>query len=208
MYGKFIVIEGIEGSGKTTAVKVVMKILRSHNICNIISTREPESTPLSKKLYMYIKNKIYKESINKYTELLIFYISRIQLLENVIKPALSKGIWVVSDRHDFSSEAYQCGGRKINKKFLNALRYEIIGNFKPNLILYLDVFPSVGLSRIKYRKLDYIEKEPLSFFKRVRKKYKKIVKNNKNTFTVNANETLEKVHFSIKKKLINWLKNV
>ncbi|MCR3754784.1 MAG: Thymidylate kinase [Candidatus Westeberhardia cardiocondylae] len=207
MRGKFIVLEGLEGSGKTTAAKNIVKILHANNIYNVINTKEPESTPLSKKIYALMQQELINEPITKYAELLLFYFARAQLVENIIKPALSRGTWVVGDRHDFSSQAYQGGGRKINKVLLNTLRKFILGNFYPDLILYLDVTPSIGLFRIKKkRKLDRIEKESLCFFNAVRTSYLKLVKKNKNISIVNANDTLKNVNMNIENIMINWLK--
>ncbi|CEN32183.1 Thymidylate kinase [Candidatus Westeberhardia cardiocondylae] len=207
MLGKFIVVEGLEGAGKTTASKEIIKILHNYGIFNIIKTREPGGTPLAEKMRVLIKTGFKQEPITKYAELLMCYIARAQLVENIIKPALLQGSWVICDRHDFSSFAYQGGGRKINKNLLKVLHYSILKNFHPNLIFYLDVSPIVGLSRIKKRnKTDRIEKETLSFFKRTRFYYKKLAKKNKYTFIIDANETLEKVNNSIKNTLKNWLK--
>nr|VXZ86164.1 Thymidylate kinase [Klebsiella pneumoniae] len=87
------------------------------------------------------------EVINDKAEVLMFYAARVQLVETVIKPALARGQWVIGDRHDLSTQAYQGGGRGIDRTMLATLRDAVLGDFRPNLTLYLDVTPEVGLQR-------------------------------------------------------------
>jgi dTMP kinase len=77
-------------------------------------------------------------------EVLMFYAARVQLVETVIKPALARGQWVIGDRHDLSTQAYQGGGRGIDQTMLATLRDAVLGDFRPHLTLYLDVTPEVG----------------------------------------------------------------
>lgn len=207
MKGKFIVVEGIEGAGKTTAIKYIIKLLTKYGIKNIKITREPGSTPLNEELRKLIKYSKNNEIINKKTELLILYAARVQLVETIIKPNLKKGIWIIGDRHNLSSIAYQTGGRKINKNITNTLSNLFLRNFKPNLTLYLDVIPKIGLKRIKKRKIkDRIEKESLNFFNKTRKYYLKIIKKQKNIKFINANNKIEYVNKKIKLIIKNWIK--
>ncbi|WDI78622.1 dTMP kinase [Candidatus Purcelliella pentastirinorum] len=207
MKGKFIVIEGLEGSGKTTAIKYIINILKKNGILKLKKTREPGSTSLNENLRKLIKNSIKNEIINKNTELLILYAARIQLLETIIKPNLKKGIWIIGDRHNMSSIAYQTGGRKIDRKITKTLTNLFLKNFKPDLTLYLDVTPEIGLNRIKNRKnKDRIEKESLNFFHRTRKCYLKIIKKQKNIKFINANNKIKHVHKKIKFIIENWIK--
>ncbi len=95
----------------------------------------------------------------------MLYAARVQLVETVIKPALARGAWVVGDRHDLSSQAYQGGGRGIDPQLMATLRDAVLGDFRPDLTLYLDVTPEVGLKRARARgELDRIEQESLDFF--------------------------------------------
>lgn len=110
MNGKFIVIEGLEGAGKSTAVSYVLDWLRSHGVAQLETTREPGGTPLAEKMRSIVKE-VHDEPLTIQAELLLMYAARVQLVENRIKPALAKGAWVVGDRHDLSSQAYQGGGR-------------------------------------------------------------------------------------------------
>ncbi len=109
------------------------------------------------------------EVINDKAEVLMFYAARVQLVETVIKPALARGQWVIGDRHDLSTQAYQGGGRGIDRTMLATLRDAVLGDFRPNLTLYLDVTPEVGLQRARARgELDRIEQESMNFFNRTR----------------------------------------
>ena len=109
----------------------------------------------------------------------MLYAARLQLVENVIKPALAEGKWVIGDRHDMSSQAYQGGGRQIDQQLLATLKQTILGDFEPDLTLYLDIHPEAGLARAHGRgKLDRIEQQSLDFFHRNRARYLELVNNN------------------------------
>lgn len=164
MRGKFIVIEGLEGAGKTTAHQVILKELEQAGISNIVMTREPGGTPLAEKLRHLIKHET-EEPVTDKAELLMLYAARVQLVENVIKPALAEGKWVLGDRHDMSSQAYQGGGRKLDRKLLETLKESVLGTFEPDLTIYLDLDPVIGLARARGRgELDRIEQQSLDFF--------------------------------------------
>lgn len=206
MNNKFIVIEGLDGSGKTTVISKLVQYLNRHNIYNIVITHEPGGTPISNVLRSFIKYGSTTESINDISELLMIYAARSQLLENIIKPSLSQGYWVIGDRYDLSSYAYQGGGRGIDESLLNILSKNVINDLLPDLILYLDVSPEIGFARIKNRhKIDRIEQEPLFFFHRVRSYYQKVAHLKKNIITINANQDLKKVSIDIYKHLDSWL---
>ncbi|SUC18600.1 thymidylate kinase [Proteus mirabilis] len=96
-------------------------------------TREPGGTPLAEKLRELIKQGIEGEKVTDKAELLMLYAARVQLVENVIKPALAQGKWVIGDRHDLSSQAYQGGGRGIDKALMKSLRDTVLADFKPDL---------------------------------------------------------------------------
>lgn len=84
-------------------------------------------------------------------ELLMLYALCVQLVENVIKPALAEGKWVIGDRHDLSSQAYQGGGRGLDKDLMLSLRNTVLADFRPDLTLYLDLDPAIGLARARAR---------------------------------------------------------
>ena len=176
MPGKFIVIEGLEGAGKSTALSHVVAWLQQHGITQIEQTREPGGTPLAERMRSIVKE-VHEEPLTMQAELLLMYASRVQLVENRIKPALAKGIWVVGDRHDLSSQAYQGGGRGIDPGLIGQIKQAVLGDFAPDLTLYLDISPEVGLQRARSRgALDRIEQEELSFFERTRRRYLELAK--------------------------------
>lgn len=203
---KFIVIEGLEGAGKTNASICIQQTLKECNIKNVILVRQPGSTPIAEKIRQLIKNNFYIEDFVKETELLLMYAARIQLVKKIIQPALKKGIWVISDRHDLSSLAYQGGGLGIKKKLINQLKHLFLKDFIPDLTIYLDVCPEIGLKRaLKRSKLDRIEHRSLNFFKKTRESYLKNIKLDKKTIKINANLDIHIVTQNIKSQVLKWL---
>ncbi|MBW5816196.1 dTMP kinase [Yersinia kristensenii] len=206
MNSKFIVIEGLEGAGKTTARDTVVATLHAQGINDIVFTREPGGTPLAEKLRDLIKQGIDGEVLTDKAEVLMLYAARVQLVENVIKPALARGSWVVGDRHDLSSQAYQGGGRGIDINLMTSLRDTVLGAFRPDLTLYLDLPPVVGLARARARgELDRIEQESLDFFERTRARYLELAAADSSIKTIDASQPLEQVSESISRVLKQWL---
>lgn len=206
MTGKFIVIEGLEGAGKTTARQVIVDTLHENGITDLIYTREPGGTPLAEKLRTLIKDGIDGETVTDKAEVLMLYAARIQLVDNVIKPALARGQWVIGDRHDLSSQAYQGGGRGIDRKLMQSLRDTVLGDFYPDFTLYLDLPPETGLSRARSRgELDRIEQESLDFFRRTRARYLELAESDSRIVTVDASQSMDNVHQSIRTAVLDWL---
>ncbi|AKA36977.1 dTMP kinase [Yersinia ruckeri] len=206
MDSKFIVIEGLEGAGKTTARDTVVATLQAQGINDIVFTREPGGTPLAEKLRDLIKQGIDGEVLTDKAEVLMLYAARVQLVENVIKPALARGAWVVGDRHDLSSQAYQGGGRGIDSQLMTSLRDTVLGTFRPDLTLYLDLPPAIGLQRARQRgELDRIEQESLAFFERTRERYLALAAADDTILTIDASQSLENVSAAIRRALTEWL---
>ncbi|WP_279205743.1 dTMP kinase [Obesumbacterium proteus] len=208
MKSKFIVIEGLEGAGKTTARDTVVDELRQQGIEDIVFTREPGGTPFAEKLRDLVKQGVENEKLTDKAEVLMLYAARVQLVDNVIKPALARGAWVVGDRHDLSSQAYQGGGRGIDARLMQSLRDTVLGDFKPDLTLYLDLPPAIGLERARSRgALDRIEQESLAFFERTRARYLALAEQDDSIITVDASQTLPEVTASIRTALQAWFKD-
>ncbi|AGB10355.1 thymidylate kinase [Vibrio parahaemolyticus SBR10290] len=206
MKANFIVVEGLEGAGKSTAIKTVLDTLKQAGIENIVNTREPGGTPLAEKMRALVKEEHEGEELKDMTELLLLYAARVQLVENVIKPALANGQWVVGDRHDLSSQAYQGGGRQIDASLMKNLRDTTLGDFKPAFTLYMDIDPCIGLERARGRgELDRIEKMDISFFERTRERYLEIANADPSIVVINAEQSIEEVSRDIQDALNEWL---
>ncbi|GKW01564.1 thymidylate kinase [Pectobacterium carotovorum subsp. carotovorum] len=206
MNSKFIVIEGLEGAGKTTARNIVVETLRSHGVKDVVFTREPGGTPLAEKLRELIKQGMADEKVTDKAEVLMLYAARVQLVDNVIKPALANGNWVIGDRHDLSSQAYQGGGRGIDQHLLRSLRDTVLGDFRPDLTLYLDLPPAIGLQRARQRgELDRIEQESLAFFDRTRSRYQELAAEDDSILTIDASQSIDVVSADIQATLQQWL---
>ncbi|WP_392566716.1 dTMP kinase [Utexia brackfieldae] len=204
--GQFIVIEGLEGAGKTTAIATVASVLKQRGMTDLVFTREPGGTPLAETLRTLIKQGIENDPLTYKAELLMFYAARIQLIENVIMPALAAGKWVVGDRHDLSTQAYQGGGRQIDPEFMAMLKTGVLGSFKPDLTLYLDLPPELGLTRAKQRgELDRIEQESLAFFQRTRERYLSLASQDSSIIIIDAAQSLDKVTEALIVSLNQWL---
>lgn len=208
MRSNYIVIEGLEGAGKTTARQLVVETLQSAGIHDMVFTREPGGTILAEKLRSLVLDiqSTGDEVINDKAEVLMFYAARVQLVETVIKPALARGQWVIGDRHDLSTQAYQGGGRGIDRTMLATLRDAVLGDFRPNLTLYLDVTPEVGLQRARTRgELDRIEQESMNFFNRTRARYLELAAADPSIRTVDATQPLDAVARDIRATIAQWM---
>lgn len=208
MASNYIVIEGLEGAGKTTARNTVVETLQQLGIEDLVFTREPGGTVLAEKLRSLVLDirSTGDEVIVDKAEVLMFYAARVQLVETVIKPALAKGQWVIGDRHDLSTQAYQGGGRGIDRQMLSVLRDAVLGDFRPNLTLYLDVTPEVGLTRARARgELDRIEQESWGFFERTRARYQELAAQDDSIRTIDATQPLEKVMADIRQTITAWV---
>lgn len=208
MGSKYIVIEGLEGAGKTTARDVIVDTLKTLGVGDMVFTREPGGTLLAEKLRSLVLDirSVGDEVITDKAEVLMFYAARVQLVETVIKPALASGSWVIGDRHDLSTQAYQGGGRGIDQTLLTTLRDAVLGDFRPDLTIYLDVTPEVGLKRARARgELDRIEQESLDFFNRTRARYLELAAQDATIRTIDATQSLEAVVADIRRTVTAWV---
>lgn len=205
--GRFIVLEGIEGAGKSSALNQIKKILIENKI-EVITTREPGGTQIGETIRNLIKEHRSDEILDSKSELLLFYAARIQLVEQIIKPALQKGCWVLADRFELSSFAYQCGGRKLDINFIKQLSRFSLNDFSPDFTIFLDILPVNGLQRVHKRgKVDRIEQESLQFFADVANCYHEQLKliKDKEVVIINANQPLSIVQNNIRNALEEYL---
>ena len=197
MKGRFIVVEGLDGAGKSTAISFVKKFLEQKNI-NAIYTREPGGTKVAEDIRNLALNNYTDERVHCDTELLLMYASRVQHINSLIKPNLDSDTTVVSDRFYWSSMAYQGGGRELGFTKLNALNANFIKDCEPDLIIYLDIDPLTGLQRAKkVGDPDRIEQAGLQFFERTRATFKNLVENCDYAVEIDASLSLEKIEESI-----------
>ncbi len=165
--GKFITLEGVDGAGKSTHLGFVAGWLTQQGR-EVIVTREPGGTPLGETL----RELLLHREMDADTELLLMFAARQEHLTRLIRPALERGAWVVSDRFTDASYAYQCGGRGIAMERIATLEAWVQRDFQPDLTLLFDVPPEVAEARRSAaRAADRFEREADSFFSRVRNVY-------------------------------------
>ena len=200
--GVFITLEGTEGSGKSTQLKTVEQYLQQHNR-RYIKVREPGGTPIAEEIRNLLKTPRKDDAMCDTTELLLMYAARAQLVNTVIKPAIEQGVDVICDRHDLSTVAYQGGGRGMDLGEIKAISKVVLGDFKPNLTILLDIDPIKGMQRAKARgELDRFEQSKMDFFVRVRNTYLECAKQDPNIIkVVNGDDTLDNVSSHIRKLL-------
>ena len=181
MKAKFITLEGIEGSGKTSSIKSITDLLDKKNISYVV-TREPGGSSIGKELRAILLDP--DTEISPEVELMLMLSDRKDHVEKIILPNLEKGNWVVSDRFMDSSIAYQGGGRQLGKKLIISVA-EYLNLPQPDLTLLFDLPVEISLSRVKARgELDRFEKEELEFHKRIRNTYLDLAKNNSNRIEI------------------------
>jgi dTMP kinase len=207
MNGKFIVVEGLEGAGKSSVIGLIVDALKNAGK-SVEQTREPGGTPMAEAIRDCVKHD-WDEQVSEETELLLMYAARVQLLTNRIYPALESGVWVVGDRHDLSSQAYQGGGRGVSPDTMSAISHIALKGFKPDLTIYLDVEPAIGLERARGRgELDRIEQSGIAFFERTRKRYLALANDDDSIQIVDAMQPMESVHADVYGIINNYIAGV
>ena len=169
MQAQFLTLDGIDGSGKSTHLATMREWFERRGM-PVLFTREPGGTPLGEELRRLLLSPDSRVGLR--TETLLMFAARRQHLEDVILPALNKGIHVVSDRFTDATFAYQGGGRGIPAADIEVLENWVQGSLRPNLTLLLDVPLEVSFKRIaRSREKDRFEQEEAEFFTRVRHAY-------------------------------------
>ena len=201
MNGKFITLEGGEGCGKSTQIKLLAEYLRRKNI-DVVLTKEPGSTEEGKILRQLLVTGD-KDKFDAISECLLYYADRRCNLNKVVWPALKDGKWVISDRYADSTEAYQYYGydKRVDFQTLQSLYKIVAGDFKPDLTLILDIDPETGMRR-SYAKAETMEVKELRFESRqmefhhnLRRGFLEIAKREpQRCAVVNADADIETVH--------------
>ncbi len=206
MKGKFIVLEGIDGCGKTTQINELYKWLPKSGLINknatLIKTREPGGSILGREIRDMILNNNKSNSPSILTELLLYSADRAEHISKVILPALQNGNWIISDRFSGSTLAYQGYGREISIDIIKKLENIVCQNIKPDLTIFLEISPEESILRRKNKVADRIESEGLEFLKKVNHGFKLIALEN-NWEIIKASEDLTSIAQQIQKSLIN-----
>lgn len=167
--GAFITIEGGEGVGKSTSLAVVAEVLSELGHDPLL-TREPGGTELGERVREWILDGDHGR-LGAEVEALLMFAARAHHLDEVIRPALGAGTWVICDRFTDATFAYQGAGRGASPDLLRMLEAQVQAGLEPDLTLLLDAPVEVGLSRIAGRAHDHFEREDRAFFERVRNAY-------------------------------------
>jgi dTMP kinase len=200
MKGMFITFEGIEGSGKSTQVKLLVEYLQAQNVPHL-TTREPGGTPIAEAIRKILLDPACQEMLPE-TELLLYNASRAQHTGELILPALRAGKVVISDRYFDSTYAYQGAARELDYEVIDQLTRFATFNTSPDLTILLDLPAEAGLSRIGNRELDRLEKEDLSFHQKVRKQFLFIAKKYASRYLViDAQKQADEIHREIIKHI-------
>ena len=210
MKGKFIVFEGIDGSGKTTQINQLSKWLIGNNLIpennKLVITREPGGTELGKSIRSLLLDTSKEKSPDSVTELLLYAADRSQHVNEIIRPALNKGDWVISDRFCGSTLAYQGYGRKLNIKLIQDLETIATQKIYPDITFLLDISVEESIKRRINRKDDRIEKEGREFLSNVSLGFQALSKESKwkKISAINSKETiLCEIQSEIKKLIKN-----
>ena len=181
--GRFITLEGIEGAGKSTVAAALRAALQDAGVQSVL-TREPGGTPLAERLRQIVLVR-GAEVVSAEVETLLMFAARGVHLDNLVRPAIERGDWVICDRFTDATRAYQGGGRGMDADFIESLARGVQRGLEPDLTLILDLPVQAGLARAQARRLaagevtvDRFESETLLFFERVRARYLQIAREN------------------------------
>ena len=205
MKGKFIVIEGIDGCGKTTQIEEISRWLPTSGLMGknskLIKTREPGGSLLGKKLRNLILDNNINNKPSALTELLLYSADRAEHVSKIISPALEKQDWVLSDRFSASTLAYQGYGRNINLEIIKNIESIACQGEHPDLTIFLEISPKESILRRKNFVPDRIESEGLNFLQKVNEGFKLIAKE-KNWKVISASQNINTISNEIKKTLL------
>ncbi len=210
MKGKFIVIEGIDGCGKTTQIDELSKWLPSSGLINkdskIITTREPGGSQLGKKLRELILDNNENNKPSSLAELLLYSADRAEHVSKIISPALNNNDWVISDRFSDSTLAYQGYGRNINLQIIKNIESIVCQGEYPDLTFFLEISPEESILRRKNQIPDRIESEGIRFLEKVNEGFKLIAKE-KNWKVISASQNIKTISYQIKETILKNFSN-
>ena len=205
MKGKFIVIEGIDGCGKTTQINEISKWLPNSGLLEknskLIKTREPGGSLLGKKLRNLILDNNANNKPSSLTELLLYSADRAEHVSKIISPALKNKDWVISDRFADSTLAYQGYGRNINLEIIKNIESIVCQGESPDITFFLEISEEQSILRRKNLTPDRIESEGINFLRRVNEGFKLIAKEKK-WKTISASQNIDTISNEIKETLL------
>ena len=205
MKGKFIVIEGIDGCGKTTQIEEISRWLPTSGLMGenskLIKTREPGGSLLGKKLRNLILDNNKDNKPSSLAELLLYSADRAEHVSKIIAPELEKKNWVISDRFADSTLAYQGYGRNINLDIIRNIESIVCQGEKPDLTIFLEISAEESVLRRKNLIPDRIESEGINFLQKVNEGFKLIAKE-KNWKVISATQNIDTISREIKETLL------
>ena len=205
MKGLFIVMEGPDGSGKTTQINLLKEYLEEAGYECLI-TREPGGTVIGEEIRQLILNPEHKE-MSPVTEMLLYAASRAQLVHEVIGPALEEGKIVISDRFVDSSIVYQGIARKLGISTVSAVNAPGIGIYRPDGIFFIDLSEAEGLRRKKeQRNLDRMEQEGIDFHHMVSEGYRKVLSGRPEVMKIDGGRSIDTIQKKIRNHVDELLK--
>jgi dTMP kinase len=209
LHGKFITFEGIDGSGKSTQLRLLAESLRAEGI-DVLATFEPGDTPLGRRLREAFLET--EETVAPIAELLLFAADRAQHVEYLIRPALEAGRIVISDRYADATAAYQGAGRGFDEKTVTQVIELATGGLKPDLTLFFDITIETATERMSTRDQtnaveNRMDRETAEFYSRVRDSYLAIAKSEPDRFKiVDANGSPDETHAKVFEIVSGFLK--
>ena len=205
MKGLFIVMEGPDGSGKTTQINLLEQYLKEAGYECLI-TREPGGTVIGEEVRELILNPEYKE-MSPVTEMLLYAASRAQLVHEVIGPALEAGRIVISDRFVDSSIVYQGIARNLGISTVAAVKAPGIGIYRPDGIFFIDLSEAEGIRRKKnQKKLDRMEQESIDFHHLVSEGYRKVLAERPEVIKIDGGKDIDVIQKKIRNHVDELLK--
>ena len=210
MKGKFIVFEGIDGSGKTTQINQLSRWLNSTDLIpennQLIITREPGGTKLGQSIRSLLLNISVEKSPDSITELLLYAADRAQHVNEIIRPSLNQGDWVLSDRFSGSTLAYQGYGRHLDLSLIKDLEIIATQGITPDITFLLDIPVKESIKRRMNIKNDRIEQEGKDFLSNVSLGFQELSKDKK-WKKISAIKSTEEIISEIKFEIEKLLKN-
>lgn len=196
--GLFITTEGTDGSGKTTQIKLLESYLKDKGF-EVVVTREPGGTSIGEKIRSIILDPDNAE-MSYITEMMLYASARAQLVGELIKPSLARGMVVICDRFIDSSYVYQGFGRNIDLEVIEKVNSIALDGIMPDVTLFFDIDPGIALARrIKSTGADRIEQEKMDFHRKVYEGYKKLVTKYPDRIkAVESNRSIEEIFLDVK----------